>query len=311
MIVTRAATLGAAAVLAVAASGCGEDFESISRLSSLRVLALQAEPAAPANGETSTLSALVYTPPGVSVTSYAWSWCPFAGPASEGSKCLVTEAELAAMGVQVPPFDLGSAETASFEHNLDPALLASICGATAPGQPSFLDCEGGLPVQVKLVVTAGAEQITAINTLRLRFAPEHEANANPPIDGLSAVVAGTEVPVDLAPGPTLLRGEETDVRAQVQPTASEGYMGLDEMGLPVAVREALVLSWFVESGELKDERTAFIDGVVELAPALENVWEPGLLKDYDRPTADLIVVIRDSRGGVSWRRGTVTLGDAP
>jgi hypothetical protein len=301
-----------ALLLALAAIGCAEEFEAYSHLSSLRVLALAAEPAAPAPGETTTLSAMVYTPPGVTVTSRAWSWCPFAEPTQSGADCAITEEELAEMGIDAPAYDLGTGETASFTHSIDPAILAAICGAAMPGQEALVDCTGGFPVQVKLVVAAGAETITAINTLRLRFSDDHEPNANPPIDGLVAVIGGSEQPIDAPPGPTFARGEEHEVRAEVPASASESFMGFDDDGDPAVVKERLVLSWFVESGDIADERTAFIDGVVVLEDALVNSWEPDLLEaDFDRPTADLIVVVRDSRGGTSWRRGTVTLGAAP
>jgi len=247
----------------------------------------------------------------VAVTGYAWSWCPFAGPSTDGYPCLVTEADLAAMGVTAPPFDLGTAETAMLPNTIDPGLLGAVCSASMPGQPAVVDCTGGFPVQVKLVISTADETITAVGTVRLRFTAEQEANANPVVDGLAAVIDGAEQAIDAAPGPTLQRGENTVVRAQVAEAQSESFTDVDEMGQPVPARERLIVSWFVESGNVKSERTVFIDGVVDLAAAMENEWEPDYLEDFERGTADLIVVVRDSRGGVGWKRGTVTLGDAP
>jgi hypothetical protein len=249
------------------------------------------------------------------VTSRAWSFCPFAGPANEGYPCLIDEEDLAQLGggaaASVPPFDLGSGETASLENTIDPAILAAVCAGT-PDQPAVVDCEGGFPVQVKLVVSAGEARITSVRELRLRFAPEHEPNANPTIDGLVAVAAGGEQPLGDTPDTTLLRGEETVIRARVPAEASESFTGLDEdTGEPGPQKERLILSWFVESGDLDTERTAFIDGVVGLEAALENTWEPDAVDDYPRDTSDLFVVVRDSRGGVTWRRGAATLGAVP
>ena len=135
-------------------TGCSEGFDPYNRLATPRVLAIQSDPVAPAPGETTTLSALLYEPPEDAVASMSWSWCPFAGSAAEGYPCLISEEELAELNggdSPVPSYDLGDGETATFEHSLDPALLAAVCEGTAD-QPELLDCEGGFPVQLKLTV---------------------------------------------------------------------------------------------------------------------------------------------------------------
>ena len=100
-----------AALLATISIGCAEEFSPFSRLTSLRVLAVQSESAAPATGETTTLTPLLYTTPGESVDSFEWSWCPFPGAANDGYPCLITEDDLAELGEEVgevPSFDLGT-----------------------------------------------------------------------------------------------------------------------------------------------------------------------------------------------------------
>lgn len=301
----------AATTLLVAS--CGSDFDPYYRLTSLRVLAVQSEPVAPATGETTELSALVYTPPGVAVTKRAWSWCPFAGSSRDGYPCLVTEEELAAFGggaANVPSFDLGSGETASLANAIDPMLLAGVC-AGRPGQPKAIDCTGGFPVQVKLVVEAGDAEVTTVRALRLRFAPGDEANANPTIDGLVVVVNEVEQPLADAPEPMLARREEVVVRAQVADAIAESYTGADDDGNPATLREHLSLSWFVESGVIDTKRTSFVDGLVPLADALENRWTPAGTDDYPMSTSQLVVVLRDNRNGVTWRSGTATLESTP
>jgi hypothetical protein len=299
------------ACTAASSAACGEGFAPYSRLTTLRVLALRSEPVAPGVGETTTLSALVYARPNEPVVEYRWSWCPFAGPSSGGYVCQISEAELTQLaGGAVPPYDLGSGETASFTHSLDSALLEAICNASMPGQPALVDCTGGFPISLKLVVRTASEEVTTVRNLRLRFRPEHEASANPTIDGLVAVVGGGDVPLAAAPGPTLTRREETAVRVSVPDSASESFTSVDDQGRPVSARERLVLSWFVESGDVSDERTAFIDGVVQLADALQNDWEPDIEREYPRQSADIVVVVRDDRDGVAWIRGTATLGAA-
>jgi hypothetical protein len=308
----RAPTAVVAVLVGSALVGCGNDFAPYSRLTSLRVLAIASTPASPAVGETAALSALVYTPPDVDVAEHSWSWCPLPGPSAQGYPCLVDEQDLIDVGVDpnsLPPFDLGSGDRAEFPHSLDPGALAIMCGG-APGVTNLVDCTGGFPVQIKLVVRAGGEEVTAVRTLRLRFADEHQANANPTIDGLFAEVQGTVQPLDDGPGPTLVRRANHPIRIDVPESASESFTGQDDDGNPVVERERLIVSWFVESGDLDDDRTVFIDGVVDLEAALKNLWSPADVADYERGTSDLMVVVRDSRGGVAWRRGTAALEDA-
>ena len=53
-------------MLLALASGCaGEEFDPFNRLTSLRVLAIKSEPVAPAPGEVTTLSSLLYVPEGM------------------------------------------------------------------------------------------------------------------------------------------------------------------------------------------------------------------------------------------------------
>jgi len=292
--------LVATAVIAVA--GCGADFDPYERLDKLRVLAIATEPVAPATGETTIATPLIYTAPGTAVTELAWSWCPFAGSASDGAPCLVTEAELAAIAGgsadDIPPYDLGRGDTASFENRLDPTLLAAVC-AGMPGQPALLDCREGFPAQLELTVrTDAGEELTAIRTLRLRFDDATPANANPVID-------------DLIVDDVLVRDAEAPIRAEVSEDHAERYDGFDDDGNPAEQRERLVLSWFVESGTVDEARTGFIDGVTTLADTTDNTWQPALAIDYPGETAEVIVVIRDDREGVAWSRATVELQEAP
>jgi len=304
------------AIAAGLSAGCTEGFDPYNRLTDMRVLAIQSEPAAPAPGETTALTPLIYLPPGDEVDSLSWSWCPFSGSAYEGYPCLITEEELAALGGgsagDIPPYDLGQGETASFEHGLDPALLAAVCAGTAD-QPELLDCDGGFPVQIKLTArSAEGEEVDTVRTLRLRFDDSHEPNQNPVVEGLQAVLDDDEQAIDGAePTVTLPRREETVVRAQVPDSAIESYTGLSDDGVSEERVERLLITWFVESGDTKSQRTAFIDDIEPLEDAVENEWEPEGADDYPRETSEIVVVVRDDRDGVAWMRGMVTLGEQP
>jgi hypothetical protein len=297
------------------AAGCSEGFDPYNRLVTPRVLAIRSEPVAPAPGESTVLDALFYLPPGDSVASVSWSWCPFAGSSVDGYPCLITEEDLAALNggsSPVPSYDLGQGETATFEHSLDPDLLATVCENGAEQAVELLDCEGGFPVQIKLsLVTEQGHQIDSVRTLRLRFDESHDPNQNPRVEGLSAVLGDVDEEIGDEPSVTVPRKEETIVRAQIPAEVIETYTGLDDDGQPEERSEDLILTWFVESGDTKSQRTVFIEDVESLEDASENEWEPDGPDDYPRDTSEVVVVVRDDRDGVAWQRGVVTLGDLP
>jgi hypothetical protein len=298
---------------AASLAACSSDVEPFNRLSKLRVLALRSEPPLPATGETATLTALVYTPADDPVVSYAWSWCPAPGSANEGYPCLVTEAQVAAVagqaGASVPPFDLGSGATAMLPNSVDPGILQRLCAGVL-GELNPPDCTFGYPALVRLEVATARDRVVAVATLPLRFDPAVPGNQNPHIDGLAAMPPGADAPQALGDEPTvtLPRNVDTPLTATVPPEVAESYPGTDAAGNSGSVRERITLSWFVESGDVHDGRTGFIDGVTTFESALTTKWKPGLTKDYPRDTSRLLVVIRDNRGGVGWRSAAVQLG---
>ena len=306
---------GLLALLLLSSAGCTEDFDPYIRLKSLRVLAIAAHPPAPAPGEVSGFVPLLYLPAPDPTLQLAWSWCPVAGTANDGYPCLVSEAELSALSQQAglpppPPYDLGTGPTAKLQHLISPALLQQIC-VGSPGNMAAPNCEGGFPIQIKLRVTTAAQSIEAVRTLRLRFDPSHEPNQNLAIQGLLAEIGGVDQPLTSAGDLLILRNEETTVKAVVSPEVSEEYTGKDNNLQVARLRERLIFTWFVESGDMDEGRTGYIDGLTPLDVATSNEWTPGLTRDFAPTTSRIIVVIRDNRGGVSWATGVVQLGEAP
>ncbi|MEA2695744.1 MAG: hypothetical protein QOI66_15 [Myxococcales bacterium] len=311
------AVKGALLLATIAVAGCGPDFAPYDRLTSLRILAVKSEPVAPAPGDTTTLSALVYTPPPAdpAAVSYQWSWCPFVGTASAGYPCLITEDQIPTMGGVPVPFDLGTNATATLPHNFDPQLLMAICDGM-PGFPPPPDCREGFPVMVRVTVRTDSDEVTAVRPLKLLLAaPSAEnVNTNPTIDGLLATVAGEDKPLDSMV--ELLRRADNPIKAVVKPEMAQTYDGFDDEGNPAPmIRERLYLSWFVESGDLKFPRTSFNSTTTTpFEELLKNTWRPATTKDYPQHTATLYVILRDSRDGVGWLPmpgTTVTLGAAP
>ena len=307
---TLRAALGLAALLAtgVAGGGCGPDFDPYERLTSLRILGIRSEPVAPAPGETTELSALIYSlpvsndmPDTAKPVSYEWSWCPLVGPSNTGSQCLVTEEQLNAMtGQPVPPFNLGTAEKAQFTHSIPPEVLRTICTGVA-GLPPPVDCRDGYPITIRLTVRTDTDEVTAIRPLRLRFEDAHQANNNPTLKQLSLDKGMGMDPIPLTEEVNLARRADNDLIADVAPSDAEDYIGLDDNLKEAPLKERLFLSWFVETGDLKFARTTYNPASgVEFERLLKNVWRPAILQVYPRQTAKLYVVLRDNREGTHW-----------
>jgi hypothetical protein len=313
-----AASLAALALALGAGGGCSEDFPPYNRLDSLRVLAIQSEPAAPMAGETATLTPLVFTPTADPSLTYQWSWCPAPGPAESGRRCLITEDELAALlgpGVPFPPFDLGAGPTAMLEAGLSPELLTAICSGAIPNLPPP-NCVGGFPLQVSLMVRTDTDRVDAVVTARWRFDEASQApNANPSVDGLTGTLAGGQAQpitdVFDADTVTFPRGAEAVIGAVVAPEASETYDGPDDAGLPATLRERLFITWFIETGDTENTHTSYIPDRTPFAEMLKNVWTPAAVRLYPRGDARLFVVLHDNRGGVAWRSGFVRLEPTP
>jgi len=300
----------------VGAAGCRPDFAPFNRVTALRVLGIQAEPPTPMIGESTTLSALVFTPTPDPTLTYHWTWCPLAAPSSQGYGCLVTEAELAAYATAAglppfPAFELGADQTATFTNSIDPRAFAFVCSNMLPNVPTTnaIDCSAGFTTQVTLTVTSATDSVTAVQNLKLRADATTPANANPAITGINAAVGGIYVPIDDTGTVTLPRDVETPLSVNVDPSAAEMYPDSTNDGAPTT--ERLFTTWFVEAGGTHDQRTSYIAGSTAFDDMLRNGWTPAVTKDYPQPTAHVFAVLHDNRGGAAWTGGLVTLGTSP
>ena len=188
-----------------------------------------------------------------------------------------------------------------------------MCATSADvGEADLLDCSEGFPARVTLTVESeSGAQVEAVRLLHLRFDDDQEPNQNPTVTGLRAVLDAGEEVIGPEPTVTLTRNQETVVRADVPEEAIESYTGVDDEGEPEERVEELVLTWFIESGDMKSQRTVFLDGIEPLSDAVENEWEPNGVDDYERDTSKIYVIVRDDRDGVAWFGGEVALGEAP
>jgi len=311
----RHALLGLLIAASVGAVGCRPDFAPFNRVTALRVLGIQAEPPTPLIGESTTLSALVFTPTPDPTLTYHWTWCPLSAGSGQGYQCLVKEEDLAGYftgaGLPFPAFDLGTGPTATFTNSIDPAVFAFICSNMLPNLPTknTIDCSAGFATQVMLTVTTATDSVTAVQTLKLRLDATIPANTNPAITGLNAAFAGVYAPIDDTGAVTLPRSVETPISVNVDPSAAEVYA--DASSDSGVSTERLFTTWFVEAGETHDQRTSFISGSTAFGDMLKNTWTPAAAKDYPDATAHVFAVLHDNRGGASWTGGLVTLGTSP
>jgi hypothetical protein len=303
-------------LLAAGLGGCGADFDPPTLLSKMRLLALQAAPVNPAEGDTTTITPLVYSPGAATAgLEFSWSWCPVLGQANDGYLCPISHddagALLAAAGATatVPAFELGADPTASFTNPFPPDVLAALCGDGFDGQP--VDCTNGFPIRVSVRVTQGAATQLGTTVVRLPIAAGGVSNANPVPGVLSVDLPSGTAALDDLGSVRVPRLQDNVLHVAVDDSQAETYLGTGLDGGIATLRETLLVSWFAELGDFHDARTLFIDGVESLADATTDTWKPPVVREDARPTSQLIVVVRDDRGGVGWSIATASLEPTP
>jgi hypothetical protein len=135
------------------------------------------------------------------------------------------------------------------------------------------------------------------------------------------------------------RQQHVSIQLDVPPTSSEFLVqpGMldDEYNsngdlLGTMRFERLSFAWFAEAGDFGSDgqggrRTGYLpdlndpsgagpDGGVDTTlfqQAISNTWTLPFASDYPPKTSRIIVVVRDSRGGVAWTSGVATLEDKP
>lgn len=303
-----------------AASACVPDFDDeTSRITSARVLAIRAFPAEAPKNQKVELTALIASPDGAESEVPAWSLCVDRKPLSElgpvSPRCLASpesEPEV------VQGLGQGLEVTATL-----PAKVCQLFGPERPdpkagepsGRPVDPDPTGGFyqPVLSWLGDTAvlGAIRLDcplsgATREATVEYNERHRENQNPELDAFELLRSdgnGEELDSEAIPG--LARGEQVTLRARFGACAdaesclgAESYLLYDREGERLQERrETLVVTWFSSAGALDEERSdGNLDGEL---PAATNTFtapnEPGEVR--------LWAVVRDDRGGVSWRAG--------
>ncbi len=306
-------------VLGGLSAACGEEFDPYFRVAELRVMAIRADTPSLAPNGTVNFDALTFEPSDAPLT-YRWSWCPLSAGAADGYNCAVSEEDLTSFtepaGFTVPPYELGSDPTVSFSYPDPPELIAFLCQQIQDQDlPDFFsppDCNRGFNVLIRLEVSNGSETLTAVRELELLIDDQQIPNINPNLTEVSFLEDGQpeSAAVVLTEGgepPVLKRDTEYELRVVVPEDSSETFASTQAGTEGEDVEESLVISWFVEGGELDEERTGFIPGETTLAEASKTAWITPKRDDFAQDEVKLFMVLRDPRGGVDWAERTIRL----
>lgn len=260
---------------AAAAPGCGSKFQPYSHIAALSVVAIKAEPPELGPGQTAQLTAEAVDPSGNDIT-IQWDAC-FDPPSPTGD-VVNPDCVTNATADYLVPF--GEGKSVSFTMpKIDPRLL---------GLPDFTS---GLYLPLRLTVSAGDHQITAVYRMRYSIFPP--PNQNPRIDGLLLLPDGvTGAPGgSLDDGTVFEAGRAVSFRALLHEGGAEQYMvvSLDKNKMPVfsPQTEELRVSWFSTVGTFDNEHTGVARPDTTLT--IDAGTPPGRF--------DLFAAVSDGRGG--------------
>jgi hypothetical protein len=234
-----------AALALLAATGCTEDFLPPSYLNDLRVLALVADPLELAPGQAVTLRPQIYVPPGATVTSRRWTFCPFTAGSVSAYACAVPECDV----------DLPFAADGSVTANPTELILACL-GATG----------GTLPPQVPEVAQVLFRFRVATDQAQARDAVLQipQWTRGPPVNpNLPPVILGVQiggVDASVGPIPPLVNGGALPVRLLIDPASVQTYV--DAAG--VTRQESMTGEFYATGGRYSANLTSGVDTSVDL-----------------------------------------------
>lgn len=279
-------------------------FEEFEEVTKLRTLAIQVVPPEVGPGEVARISSLTVEPGGAPI-EYAWELCLF----TEGPDSYYACAQDEELGVAGVP--LGTTETVELPYDVVAAAidLRAICEAL--GQldlPAFVelpDCTDGLELTIRMTATAdGAEHISTfpITLLFADTAAETARNRIPVAQGL--LVDDALVPAEV-PTPVTVPADG-QLRLQLLLNTDEAETYLTGPGNEVEEREQLSVRWFSTHGRFRRGQTFFAEGIAPGTELQHNILNLGRGTTAEiGEEIGIWMVIRDTRGGVSWAHRTL------
>ena len=287
-------------IVYLTATGCSvQQMAQTWQLDRLRVLATQSTPAEAAPGETVVFQSLIYQPPGESLEGVVWFGCLNDSATSFG--CTIDPELLD--GLSEPPTDPN--EQFEWFTELQEAGLLGFEPALPPSWDIPEDALDSLEEADKVEGISAFLNLTVIPTdaeddedvevafKRYPISLNPEPNENPLLSHL--LVNGTEYSVDETPQITVGGTLELDIVFEEGSVEEYTYTNPDT-GVSETRTETPYLSWYSESGTFSS--------VVSLLPYTNVEWTAP-----DTPSqSEIIVTVRDRRGGMDWIRFDVIVG---
>jgi hypothetical protein len=296
-------------------SACsGMDFELPFEVSKLRTLAIGAEPPEMGPGESVTFSTLTVNPSSDAPITYLWEACLF----TDGPDAYYACSESDEAGVA--GFPLGNAPEAQLNYDtltaagLDIAeICASLEGIDVPDFITLPDCTRGLPLTIRLVVTQdGVTEVSkkSFTLLRAEEAERDDVNMTPVSGDLT--LAGQPADGQVIAANSAL--DEVELLLDVDLSQAQTYEPPDPdnegQRLESEVEE-LNVAWFTTHGTLEYSRTYYSEGITPDEELGTNTLDltTGVEPELGE-TVTLWAVLRDDRGGISWRSWSFSVGPA-
>jgi hypothetical protein len=261
-----AALLSALAVV----TGCTKDFPPQSDLLGLRVLALVADPLELAPGQSVTIRPYDYVPPGGSIASQRWTFCPLTAGSVTAYACAVPQCQV----------DLTPAADGSITAN--PTELIVRCLGNAGGAiPADLPAQISTVFAYQVATADGMSREAVLQIPQWTRTPPPDPNLPPVILGVEIGGAPARVGV---PSPPLPTNGTLPVRLLIDPLSVQTFV--DAAG--VTQTETMTGYFYSTAGRFSNGLTTGVDTSV-------NLEGTNLLPGQDH--AEVWVVAVDLRGG--------------
>lgn len=233
--------------------------------------------------------------------------------------------------------------------NLDavPGLAALAASTRGAAGGNLFNCTiAGFPITIKLVVHTSAGEdggdspLPAVFTVYLPINDAIAPNANPMVGnvyvladspgyqldeaGTQQLVRDSTVPLvlDMPLSDSEILPDPNQVLPSIDPNHPNSLLGPNDTPDPnLPPRERLHVDWYAEAGDFTQKNgvggetsTGYLGGdpndpISPFTSSQQNFWNiPG---DYKASSARVIVVVRDSRGGVTWTSGVATVLPGP
>ncbi len=267
---TKIALLALLGLGGSALGACSSDFASQMSLAGYRVIGIEASPPEVGPDDSIQLSVDEFYDATAALT-YAWSVCLYSVGATEGYDCFDGSLERDLGNEAAPVLDLGLAGL-----NLRQVLAGLPAFPNEDGTPRTL--ERGFDIWVKLrsgPACAGCIKIDTVKRLTVRESATQVPNTNP-------VIAAFDVVGATAPGRTITLRVSTDAPETFTDPAS----GEEK-------HEEYLYSWYSSRGEADPTRS------------FGSTTETKLKLPGDAGLVEVVVAVRDGRGGLTIARQTV------